>query len=55
MFGSLLGTLAKFRQEESSQKDKVIKNFNLIPIFIKIYILIMKFVRKKNEPKLNKD
>lgn len=23
MFGSLLGTLAKFRQEESSQKEKV--------------------------------
>jgi hypothetical protein len=33
MFGSLLGTLAKFRQEESSQKEKVCQIYYKSVIF----------------------
>lgn len=38
MFGSLLGTLAKFRQEESTQKDKV-----LITLLLTSCILCIEF------------
>lgn len=36
MFGSLLGTLAKFRQEETTQKEKV--------ILLKTYTKNQKFI-----------
>ena len=51
MFGSLLGTLAKFRQEETSQKEKVLKMFQ--SILQTKHLIQIEPIRKKNEPKSN--
>ena len=52
MFGSLLGTLAKFRKEETLLKDKVKLN-SLFHVFFCELSLFYYFDRKKNEQKLN--
>lgn len=50
MFGALLGTLQKFRQEETKLKAKVryISIYSLVNIFvIKIYVIYRKIKRQK--------